>query len=492
MARVDLEEEWVHIANLSVHSMRSSAMTAVLIVEEDEMKEVARHIMVDFLPMKTFAEDPLILTEGRGIYVTDVDGKRYIDGLSGTFCVNLGHGNRALAEAGARQMERLALACPTLGTSDRALELTQKLLEITPPQYTTVKLLSGGSEVTEAAIKMARQYHKQTGAPTKYKVLSHYRAYHGATGHALAAGGWPGWRSAYEPLPGGFIHLHTPDPYTSPFPGTPETLGAVYAGLVEEVIELEGPETIAAFITEPIMMSAGVVVPPPDYLPRIRELCDRYNILLIYDEIITGFGRTGRLFAAEHWNAWPDIFCLGKGMSGGYAPLSATVLTSRIGQAFWGDAVDRVQFHAGHTYGGNPVACAVGLAAIRQIFEDRIIENARARGAQAKAWLVDLQQRCPVIGHVRGEGLLVGVELVKDQATRKRFPPELNLGIRVRDAARRRGLLLRAGHSMVVFAPPLTTSAQEMDDILAIFEDALGEALRAIEAPDALAASVRG
>ena len=442
------------------------------------MKELARHIMVDFLPMKDFADDPLVLTEGRGIYVTDIDGKRYIDGLSGTFCVNLGHGNKALAEAGARQYERLALACPTLGTSDRALELVKALLDLVPKQYTTVKLLSGGSEVTEAAIKMARQYHKQTGAATRYKVLSHYRAYHGATGHALAAGGWPGWRAAYEPLPAGFIHLHTPDPYRAPFPGTPESLGATYARLVEEVIELEGPETIAAFITEPILMSAGVVVPPQDYLPKIRALCDRYGILLIYDEIITGFGRTGTMFAAEHWNAWPDIFCLGKGMSGGYAPLSANLLTGKVAQAFWGKAAEAVQFHAGHTYGGNPVACAVGLAAIRQIVEERVVENAKARGAQAEARLRDLQRRRPVIGDVRGAGLLLGVEFVEDARARRRFPVEEQFGLRVREAARRRGLLLRASHWMVAFAPPLTTAASEMDEILDIFEAALDEALR--------------
>jgi adenosylmethionine-8-amino-7-oxononanoate aminotransferase len=444
------------------------------------MKELARHIMVDFLPMKDFAEDPLIITEGRGIHITDVDGRRYIDGLSGTFCVNLGHGNKPLAEAAARQYERLALAIPTLGTSDRALEMVRALLDLMPPakHYTTVKLLSGGSEVTEAAIKMARQYHKQTGRATRYKVLSHYRAYHGGTAHALAAGGWPGWRAAYEPLPSGFIHLHTPDPFRPPFPGTPDGLGATYARLVEEVIELEGPETIAAFITEPIMMSAGVVVPPRDYLPKIRALCDRYDIVLIYDEIITGFGRTGAMFAAEHSDAWPDIFCLGKGMSGGYAPLSANVLTGRIAQSFWGKASEAVQFHAGHTYGGNPVACAVGLAAIRQIAEERIVENAKARGAQLQARLRDLQRRRPVIGDVRGEGLLIGVEFVEDAGTRRRFPVEEQFGIRVREAARRRGLLLRASHWMVAFAPPLTVTAAETDEILDIFEQALEESLR--------------
>jgi adenosylmethionine-8-amino-7-oxononanoate aminotransferase len=443
------------------------------------MKELARHIMVDFLPMKDFAENPLVLTQGQGIRVTDVDGRRYIDGLSGTFCVNLGHGNRRLAEAASRQIERLALAVPTLGTSDRALELVQLLLEISPPQYTTVKLLSGGSEVTEAAIKMARQYHKQVGRGTKYKVLSHYRSYHGATGHALAAGGWPGWRAPYEPLPGGFLHLHTPDPYRPPFPGGPDDVGATYARLVEEVIELEGPETIAAFMVEPVMTSAGVVVPPRDYLPRVRELCDRHDILLIFDEIITGFGRTGTLFAAEHWGAWPDIFCLGKGLSGGYAPLSANLLTTRIGQVFWGSAVEQVQFHAGHTYGGNPVASAVGIAAIRQILDEGILDNARARGAQAQARLRALQARRPVVGDVRGLGLLIGIEFVRDPVTRERFPADQGFGLRVREAARSRGLLLRASHWMVALAPPLTITAAEVDELLDIFEASLEDVLGA-------------
>ena len=257
------------------------------------------------------------------------------------------------------------------------------LLDITPPQYTTVKLLSGGSEVTEAAIKMARQYWKQVGRGTKYKILSHYRGYHGGTGHALAAGGWPGWRAPYEPLAG---RLH-PSPHAGSVPpavpGRARDARRDLRAAPGGVIQLEGPETIAALITEPIMMSAGVVVPPREYLPRVRELCDRHDILLIYDEIITGFGRTGKLFAAEHWNAWPDIFCLGKGISGGYAPLSANLLTTKIGEVFYGSAVDQVQFHAGHTFGGNPVASAVGIAAIRQILDDGIVENSRARGAQA-------------------------------------------------------------------------------------------------------------
>ena len=282
------------------------------------MKELARHIMVDFVPMKEFAEDPLILTEGRGIYVTDVDGRRYIDGLSGTFCVNLGHGNKRLAEAASKQIERLALATPTLGTSDRALELVKVLLDITPPQYTTVKFLSGGSEATEAAMKMARQYHKQAGRATKYKILSHYRAYHGGTGHALAAGGWPPGERRSSRCAGGFIHLHTPDPDRPPSPAGPDARRHLRSAARGDD-RARGPRDDRRLHHRADHDVGGRGRAARDYLPRVRELCDRYDILLIFDEIITGFGRTGKLFAAEHWNAWPDIFCFGKGISGGYA-----------------------------------------------------------------------------------------------------------------------------------------------------------------------------
>lgn len=456
-----------------------------------EMRETARHLVVDFLPMKSFAENPLIFSEGKGIYVTTVDGQRFIDGLSGAFAVNLGYGNERLADAAAQQAHRLPLAFPTLATSDRALELTKLVLDITPPQYTTVKFMSGGSEATEGAIRLARQYHKQTGSPGKFKILSHYKSYHGATGQSLAAGGWPSWRTPYEPLPGGFIHLHAPETYRAPFAGTPETLAATYACLVEEVINLEGPGTIAALIMEPIQMSAGVVMPPADYLLRLRALCDRYNILLIFDEVITGFGRSGELFAAQHWDVWPDIFCFGKGMTGAYAPLSCIAMIDRVAKAFWGEDAANVHFQAGHTFGGNPIAAAVAHAAIRQLLDDRVIENSRARGEQIKARLRDLRDRVPVIGDIRGEGLIVGIEFAKNLETREPFPVEAAFGIRIREAARRRGLLLRASHWMIAFGPPLIISAAEVDTIMDIFETSLHEALASLESQYAPAKSLR-
>ena len=439
---------------------------------EMTVHDEVRHTMVDFMQMKSFTDDPLVLTEGAGIRVVDVEGRRYIDGLSGTFCASLGHGNEELAEAGAAQLRRLAMAAPTMATNDRALELVELLLGLLPDRYSVVKTLSGGSEATESAMKIARQFHKQTGNATKYKILSHYRSYHGATGHAIAASGWPAWRTPYEPLAGGFVHLHTPDPYRPPFDVAPAAVAATYLRLVEETIELEDPRTIAALITEPVLMSAGVVIPPEGYLPGLRELCDHHGILLIFDEIITAFGRLGAMFASELFATWPDIMCLGKGLSGGYAPLSAVVLDRRIADAFWGEPRDLVQFHSGHTYGANPVACAIGLAAVRQLVRDEIPANAIRQGERMRAGLRRLQERHAWIGDVRGLGLLAGVEFVRDRATRERFPAEAAVGTRIRDAARARGLLVRASHWMLVLAPPLTIREDEVDEILAILEAA--------------------
>jgi adenosylmethionine-8-amino-7-oxononanoate aminotransferase len=436
-------------------------------------------VMVDFTQMKAFAEDPLVLTEGDGIRVRDIDGRSYIDGLSGTFCLSLGHGNARVVEAASAQLGRLALAAPTMATSDRSLELARELLALLPSRYTTLKWGSDGSGAVEAAIKMARQFHRHAGKAGKFKVLSHYRSYHGVTGQALAAGGWRAHKSPYEPLGPGFVHLHTPDPYRPPFDVDPGEVGATYVRLAEQVIEHEGPETIAALVTEPILMSAGVVVPPDGYLPALRALCDEHDILLVFDEIITGFGRVGHLFAAELFETWPDIFVFGKGLTAGYVALSATVITDRLAEAFWGEPGQ--EFAAGHTYAGNPVACAAGLAALAELRERELVANAAARGQQALERLRGLQ--VPGIGEVRGRGLLLGVDFARDPETKEPFPAEENVGVKVREAARRRGLLLRASHWMAVLAPPLTTTAAELDEVLDLFEGALTEVLSPLAEP---------
>jgi adenosylmethionine-8-amino-7-oxononanoate aminotransferase len=432
--------------------------------------DVARHLMVDFTQMKTFAEDPLVLESGEGIRLTDDRGRTYIDGLSGVFTSNLGHGNPEIADALATQARRLAFATPTMGTNTRAAELVEKLLALVPSAFTTVKLLSGGSEANEAAIKLARQFHKQTGHATKYKVISHYRGYHGGTGNALAASGWAGWKNAFEPLPSGFVHLQTPDVDSPLHPRlSADEAAEAYCRLVRATIELEGPETIAAVMTEPILMSAGVVVPPDRYLRLLREVCDEHNILLIFDEIITGFGRTGKWFAAEHVGAWPDIFCCGKGVTGGYSPLSIVYMTGRVAEPFWGEPGE--QFFAGHTYGGNPVACAAGLAAIEYMQAYDVVGQAERIGAYLATRLRELATGHDAISLTRGRGMLQAIVFDADTFEPQ---PRRRIGLDVALEARRRGLLLRAAPWFVAVAPPLVTTREDVDVIVDILRASLG------------------
>jgi len=442
--------------------------------------------MVDFVQMKAFGDDPLILAEGRGIRVRDDQGRWYVDGLSGVFVSALGHGNERVITAATEQLRTLAFHAPLFSTNVPALRLAQKLTSIAPPGFTTLKFFSGGAEANEAAIKMARQFAAQNGNGKKFKVLSHYRGYHGGTGHALAASGAPGWRSVYEPFAPGFIHVHPPFTYGARFGLEGEALAAAAAAMLEETIVLEGPDTIAGFITEPIMMSAGVRVPPPGYLDRVRAICDRYDILLIFDEIITGFGRTGHLLASELLGVTPDLLCFGKGVSGGYAPLSGVLIQERVARTFWGDVEDNVQFRAGHTYAGNPVACAVGLAAVDELLERDLIGNTRRMGDLLKARLVDLADKHACVVDVRGEGLLLAVEFAQDRATREPFPESLKFGGRVHRSARARGLLVREGPNFVVLAPPLVITEADVEEIVGLLDLAIGDAVSTLRAESAV------
>ncbi len=413
-------------------------------------------VMVDFVQMKTFGDDPLILESGQGIRVTDVFGKTYIDGLSGVFTVNLGHGIEELIDVAADQARKIAFTAPTMATNPAALSLADYLIQITPAQYSTVKFFSGGSEATEAAIKLARQYWAQAGHPRKYKVISRYRSYHGGTGHAMAASAQTAWKWKFEPFAPGFIHVTPPARPGCAACRRLDGCSLACVDLIEQAIVEEHEETVAAVIAEPVMLSAGVHVPHPEYFPRLREICDKHNVLLIFDEIITGFGRTGRLFAAEHFGAWPDILSCGKGISGGYAPLSAILIDDKVAQAFWGEADAGVQFWAGHTFGGNPVSCAVGEAAVRYLLHHDLIGNAERVGGYLAAQLEALAERQPAIAEIRGLGMMRGVAFTQP------------IGHQVYAAARNRGLLTRPGADWVGVAPPLCTTHDEADEIVAI------------------------
>jgi len=266
-----------------------------------ETRDALPHLFLDFMQMQEFVKDPLVFVGGEGIRLTDSTGKQYIDGLSGVFVTSLGHGNLPVIEAMIAQAQQLAFAPPLHSTTPPALKLTEILLRIAPEGVGAVKLMSGGSEATEAAMKLTRQYHQQTGHPRKYKIIGRYGGYHGGTMGALSAGGGRDRKSPYEPLGVGFLHVHPPYCYRCPFDQTYPTCGRTCVGLIEKTIQMEDPETVAAVIVEPISISsAGFMVPPPDYLRLLREVCTRHNVVLIYDEIITGFGRLGEMFASEY------------------------------------------------------------------------------------------------------------------------------------------------------------------------------------------------
>jgi adenosylmethionine-8-amino-7-oxononanoate aminotransferase len=429
-------------------------------------------LFLDFMQMEEFAKHPWVIEKADGIRITDSEGRTHIDGLSGVFVTSVGHNNRAVIDAISEQLNRLAFAPPLHSTTQPALELTELLLRIGPQGVTALKFLSGGSEATEAAMKLTRQYHQQTGHPRKYKIIGRYGGYHGGTMGALSAGGGRERKSIFEPLGVGFLHVHPPFCYHCPFDQTYPSCGRTCVSLIEKTIEAEDPETVAAVIVEPISISsAGFMVPPPDYLKRLREICDRHAVVLIYDEIITGFGRLGTMFGSEYFGAAPDITCCGKGMSGGYAPLAAILIRDRIASAFYGAEEDNVQFHHGHTYAGNPVACAAGVAVITQMLERDLVGNAKRQGAHLRGRLEQLATRFPIIGDVRGAGLLQGVEFRRD-----RFPGAQRPGKLVEAEARARGLLIRCGADFAAFAPPLTVTEADIDEMTGI----LGESIAAV------------
>lgn len=435
------------------------------------MKELARHLIVDFLQMQEFLKDPFVVSRGQGIYLWDVDGTQYIDGLSGVFTASLGHGNRAVIEAVQQQLETLEFGPPLHATNPPAIELATLLTTIAPAGVTTVKLLSGGSEAVEAALKMARQYHLQTGHPRKYKVLSLYGSYHGATMGALSAtGGWDR-KSVYEPLMPGFLHVHPPDclacPYNHQYPACEITC----AQMVERVMLAEDPATVSAVVVSPVYISgSGFIVPPREYFRSLREACDRHGVLLIFDEIITGFGRLGTMFGAEYYGVVPDLICCGKGMSGGYAPLAAVLIQDAVYQPFLAEPEDHREFHHGHTYGGNPISCAAGVAALNQILQQHLVDQAREVGQLLRQQLEQIAKRFPVIQAPQGAGLLQGFRL-------KTAEGPLGLGQRIGSIARSKGLLLRAGNDYVALAPPLITTAHDIEVMSHIVEQSFQEAL---------------
>jgi putrescine aminotransferase len=420
-------------------------------------------------------QSPKIWVKGRGAIVIDIEGREYIDGLSGLWNVNVGHGRRELAEAAAEQMTTLAYCSAYTGSSNLpAINLAERLSQLMYPSINTFFFTSGGAEATETSFKTARYYWKLVGKPEKVKFIARVRGYHGVTMAAMSATGLPVYWPMFEPRMPGIVHIESPYPYRFVNP-TPEVSdGVAAANLLEEAILREGPETVAAFIAEPVQGAGGVIVPQDDYFGRIRAICDKYEVLLIADEVITGFGRTGRWFALEHYGIEPDIVQFAKGITSGYVPLGGIGISDRIREAIHSAPPDKRYMHA-YTYSGHPTCCAVALRNLRIIEEEGLVERAAVLGDRLLTGLKTLDA-LDGVGDVRGKGMMAAVELVADKATKQPYPADANVGARVYQEMLKRGLFTRVLGDMILLAPPLVSTEEQIEQIVAI----IGESVQAV------------
>jgi len=424
-------------------------------------------------------QQPLVMVAGHGSTVVDDTGKEYIDAMAGLWCVNVGFGQERLVQAAANQMRQLAYT-PLSRPAPVSLQLAQRLAQVLPGTLNHVVFVNSGSEAVETALKIARQYvQQQFPHQNRTKIIARYRGYHGWTMGALGATGQYARKTRFEPLLPGFLHVSPPDTFRL-FAGlTPSAAAHQLAAELEHVIEFEGPESIAAFIGEPIIGGGGIIVPPDEYWPLIRQICDKYDILLIQDEVITGFGRTGVMFGCENWGIVPDIMTMAKGISSAYIPLAATAVSDAVFAAFLGDPKDGVQFNQLSTYGGHPVACAVGLENLNIIEEQGLVANAAAMGERLRSGLRGVQAHREVVGEVRGKGLLVGIELAEPGTTTPLPAEQVN---RVIAAAQEHGVIVGKNSAtvpslecVITLSPPLVITAEEIDRIVAVLDMALGE-----------------
>jgi adenosylmethionine-8-amino-7-oxononanoate aminotransferase len=430
------------------------------------------------------AAEPLVVVEGRGAMIRDIQGREYIDGLSGLWNVSVGHGREELARAAYEQAKTLAYYSNYVGSSNiPAVTLATKLVGLAYRNLAAVFFTCGGAEANESAFKTARFYWKAKGKPDKIKVIARQHAYHGVTLQAMSATGMAPYWKMFEPRVPGFLHIQAPYPYRFQGARPGETVGQAAARELEEAILREGPDTVAAFIAEPIIGGGGVIVPPDDYFPRVREICTRHEVLFISDEVITGFCRTGQWFALTHWGVEPDIMSFAKAVTSGYQPLGGIIVSQEIFDTMNAVAPENRWMHA-YTYSGHPTCCAVGIANVEIMERERLWERAAKMGTRLYQGLLGLQKEFAAIGDVRGgKGLLCAIELVSDRATKAGFPADQKVGARVKREMEKRGLVTRARAfpvpdgtvaEQVFFAPPLIITEEQVDLILDAVRGALG------------------
>jgi adenosylmethionine-8-amino-7-oxononanoate aminotransferase len=444
-----------------------------------DLQQLARqHLWMHFSRMGAYGPDHEIpiITRAEGCYVYDEHGNRYLDGLSGLFCCNAGHGRTEYGEAAARQVEELDFYTLWSYAHPKAIELAARIASLTPGDLNRVFFTSGGSEAVESALKLARNYHRVHGKGQKYKVIAREVAYHGTSLGALSATGITDLRAQFEPLtPGG---CHVPNTNIYRWPEERDPLWA--ADAIEERIVFEGPETVAAVILEPVQNAGGCFVPPDGYFQRVREICDTYDVLMISDEVICAWGRLGHYFGAERYGYEPDLITTAKGITSAYAPMGAVIASDRVFEPF---ATGTASFLHGITFGGHPIAAAVAMANLDVFEQEGLLEHVRENEPHLRAMLESLRD-IEIVGDVRGAGYFHALELVKDRDTKEQFSREESEGLirgYLSEELFRRGLICRAddrGDPVIQFSPPLIAGPEQFEEIEAILRPVLEEAAR--------------
>ncbi len=411
-----------------------------------------------------------IWMRGEGSTLIDSNGEEFIDGLAGLWNNTAGHSAQELIDAAAEQYSKLPYASGYIGSSnEKAIELAAKLADIMYPHINRFYLTSGGGEATDSSIKMSRFYWKLKGKPEKTKVISRMLGYHGVTFAAMCATGIPPYWPMFEPRIPGFSFIPSPYPYRYQSADSDVSQGVAAANELEQQILKEGPDTVAMFIAEPVQGSGGVIPPQDDYFPRIREICNQYEVLLVADEVITGFGRTGKMFALEHWGIQPDIVQFAKAITSGYFPFGGIGISDEIAAAM--DASDKPFMHA-YTYSAHPIGSAIACAMVDLILREDFPAQASQKGQRLMENLQSALGDHPHVGDIRGLGLLCGLEYVKDKATREAFDPADKIGEKVLQAAIDRGLFSRVRGDVFCLAPPIIIDDTELDRLCAILRAA--------------------
>ena len=407
--------------------------------------------------------NPLVIERGEGVWLYTADGQKILDGMAGLWNVNVGYGREELAKAAYDQMKELAFTSNFAGmTNIPSIQLAEKLAGFAYEGLNSTFFTSGGSESNDSAFKTARYYWKRKGQPTKYKVIARRGSYHGVTLAATFATGLEKYQTMFGPAVDGFVHIPAPNPYRFDGDIKPgESIGQAAARALEEAILREGPDTVAAFIAEPVMGVGGVIVPPGDYFPLVRSICDEHGVLFIADEVITGFGRTGEWFALKHWGVKPDILSFAKAITSGYAPLGGIQISDAIRETIESAAESEAYMH-GYTYSGHAMACAVGLKNLELMEKDNYPARAKELGKRLLDGLKMLTE-FPFVGDVRGLGLLCGVEIVSNKETKAADPA---MAMKIFKAAQDRGLRSRPLGNTLAFSPPLAINEEEVDEIV--------------------------